>query len=93
MKKSIIALGLGLSLGSVVFNSSCSLDEPPQNQVTKENAFKTEKDLNSITTSIHVITNMRIKEDGLQTILTAGEIMDDVDASDVRAWNPRSVIK
>ena len=92
MKKSIIALGLGLSLGSVVFNSSCSLDEPPQNQVTKENAFKTEKDLNSITTSIHVITNMRIKEDGLQTILTAGEIMDDVDASDVRAWNPRSVI-
>lgn len=92
MKKSIIALSLGLSFGSLFVNSACSLDEPPQNQVTKENAFKTEKDLNSITTAIQVITNMQLKEDGLLNILTAGEIMDEVNSRDIRAWNPRSVI-
>lgn len=91
MKKSIIVLGLGL--GSLFLNSSCSLDEPPQNQLTKENAFTTEKDLNATTTAIHTILNMQIDENGLLPFIEAGEIIDRAKYGNAtRNWNPRMII-
>lgn len=91
MKKSIIVLGLGL--GSLLFGSSCSLDEPPQNQLTKENAFTTEKDLNATTSAIHTILNMQTDENGFLPFIEAGEIIDKVRYGNAtRNWNPRMII-
>ena len=92
MKKLIILRGLGLSIATLLFCNACSLDEPPQNKVTKNNAFLTEQNLNATTTAIHAAINIQMVETDLQAFLDAGEIKDEIRSGNaIRNWNPNAI--
>lgn len=86
--KRYIVCGLGaLSLSL----SSCSLDLEPENAVTNKNAFRTEKELNATTASIHFFQNIFLKDD--LTFYEVGEVIHEtVDNSRIREWEPRRVL-
>lgn len=72
---------------------ACSLDVPPQNQMTRENAFNTEKDLNTTTTAIHA-SMYNLIDNGLPAFIHAGELASEVSGGEgLRAWNPKSVLR
>ena len=92
MKKLIILRGLGLSMATLLFCSACSLDEPPQNKITKNNAFLTEQNLNTTTTAIHAAINIQMAGTDLKAFLDAGELKDELSSGNaVRNWNPRII--
>lgn len=85
--KICVVVAAAMTLGA------CSLDIPPQNQMTRENAFNTEKDLNTTTTSIHA-SMYYLADCGLPMLLQAGELADELNSGQgVKDWNPKSVLR
>ncbi len=73
-----------------LLNYSC-LDQIPENTLTYENAFATENELNTTTSTIHYFLNIYYTAN---PVLTAAGAKVDVSFSDaqVQQWNPKSVI-
>lgn len=85
--KNIWLLAALLSLGA------CNLDTPPENQLTQNNAFLTERDLNGTTTAIHAIMNHAMADNGLPVFIDAGEISSEqLNGNSIKHWNPKSVL-
>ena len=85
MKQHIVLLAAGLLL------ASCNLDLQPENGLTYTNSFKTEKELNATTSSIHYFLNSALSED--YVFQTAGVVADELqEGNQVREWNPKSII-
>lgn len=85
--QNILVLATALTLGA------CNLDTPPENQLTQNNAFLTEQDLNTTTTAIHAIMNNSMGNNGLPVFIEAGEIASELQSGDaVRNWNPKTVL-
>lgn len=71
--------------------TSCNLDLLPENGLTYSNSFNTEKELNATTSSILYYINTTIGNN--YAFATAGVKADEVlFASQMREWNPRTVI-
>lgn len=72
---------------------SCKLDIAPEHTLTTENAFLTEKELNTTTTSIHLFLNIEASEDII--FPEVGEVLDETFSGNngIREWNPRSVVE
>ena len=72
---------------------SCKLDVKPENSVTYTNAFDTEKELNTITSSILLYTDVAFSEDFL--FQTVGGVVDDAvpGKTDIRNWSPVQIVR
>ncbi len=70
--------------------SSCSLDRTPQNSITAENAFRTEKELNTTTMSIQYgVFNMF---DTSYAMDVAGDLTDELTSGeDAKNWSPAAI--
>lgn len=69
---------------------SCDLDQVPENQVTYNNAFKSENELNATTSSILYFENIYIGKN--DPFIAAGAKVDNLGwNNDLREWNPRYV--
>ena len=80
-----------LPLAVLTLFSSCKLDLEPENALTYTNSFRTERELNTTTTSIHFYINTTVGNN--PTFTLAGLKVDEVQGSEqVRQWNPRSVM-
>lgn len=67
--------------------SSCNLDLVPQNAITIDNAFKTEKELNTTTMTIHFC--LFTAYDGYYPMSTAGNLSDRLmSGEDTKNWSP-----
>ena len=80
-----------LPLAVLTLFGSCKLDLEPENALTYTNSFRTERELNTTTTSIHFYINTTVGNN--PTFTLAGLKVDEVQGSEqVRQWNPRSVM-
>ena len=85
MKKQIFIAVIGMT-----GLASCNLDQVPENQVTIDNAFKSENELNATTSSILYFENIYMGKN--DAFIAAGAKADNLAwNSDVRNWNPRYV--
>lgn len=67
---------------------SCDLEQTPENQVTFNNAFKTETELNATTSSILYFENIYMGKN--DAFIAAGSKADNLAYNnDLRNWNPR----
>ena len=80
-----------ISSGAVLFLlSACNLDRIPQNAITSENAFKTEKELNTTTMTIHF--NLFKAYNSFYAMCTAGDLSDRLTTgADVKNWSPVNI--
>lgn len=77
--------------GLVTLASSCRLDLEPENTITSRNAFRTEKELNATTASIHFFQNIFLENDFV--FYEVGELIDETaDNSRLREWEPVRVL-
>ena len=87
MKRYILP-ALALSL----LASSCNLDVTPENAITYSNAFTTEAELNTTTTSIHFYLDNCM--DAFTPLAKIGLLADETqDDNQLRKGNPRSIIE
>lgn len=85
ISKSLIPAGAVLLL-----LSACNLDRIPQNAITSENAFKTEKELNTTTMTIHF--NVFKAYDASYAMNTAGDLSDRLTSGeDTKNWSPVNI--
>lgn len=74
----------------ILLNCSC-LDQIPENTLTYENAFTTENELNTTTSTIHFYLNVYFPQN--QSIIAAGAKADEtLEDQQIRQWNPKAVI-
>ena len=72
--------------------SSCKLDYTPENAITYTNAFASESELNTTTSSIHFYMNNCM--DAVSVLTQAGLRADETQSADeLREWNPQTILQ
>ena len=72
--------------------SSCKLDYTPENAITYTNAFASESELNTTTSSIHFYMNNCM--DAVSVLTQAGLRADETQSADeLRDWNPQTILQ
>ena len=80
------------ALALTLLASSCKLDLTPENAITYSNAFSTEAELNTTTSTIHFYLDNCM--DAFTPLTKVGLLADETqDDGQLRAGNPRSIIQ